>query len=133
MPKLVTINAATRSGLQPMSGYVANIPLVEGEAPVKFLIEIDPDTRDPRTLTHYASGQQFAPRLLDYALAYRLRRGSSAGTLTKHQLASMAVADAVARVGIDKAREVIAAAPVINPEPRRQRRGRGLLDAPSYD
>jgi len=125
MPKLVTINIPTRSGLSTMSGYVANIPLVEGEAPVKFLIEIDPDTRDPRTLTHYASGMQFAPRLNDYALAHYLRWGTYSTPRTKHQLARIAVADAVARAGIDKVREVIAAAPVLNPEPRRRATGQG--------
>ena len=114
MPKLTTITVPTVNGTRTMSGYVANIALVEGEAPVKFLVEIDPDTRDPRSLTHYASGMQFAPRLLDHALAYRLRRGSYAVTLTKHDLARLAVADTIARVGIDRVREALAAAEVVN-------------------
>jgi hypothetical protein len=120
MPKLTTIIVPTVTGTRAMTGYVANIPLNIGrtdlpDAPtVKFLIEIDPLTKEPCSLTHYASGMSFYSHLLDINLQYRLRKGSYAKRLSKRALAEEAVSETVKRLGLDAVLNAINPAPVIN-------------------
>lgn len=120
MTKLTTITVPTVKGTATMTGYVANIPLNIGrtdlpDAPtVKFLIEIDPSTKEPRSLTHYASGLSFYSHLLDINLAYRLRKGSNASRLSPRGMAEEAVFDTVKRIGLDAVLNAINPAPVIN-------------------
>lgn len=114
-----------------ISGTPVLLPLVEGETPIRWLIEVR-ESGDVGNLVHYASGQIFYPRLNDAGTLHFIRTGSR---LTPRGMARAAVNAVVARMGGDTARihAVIAAAPVLNPEPRRKRYGNGLMNAPSYD
>lgn len=120
MTKLTTITIPTVSGTATMTGYVANIPLNIGRtdlpyAPtVKFLIEIDPNTKQPRTLTHYASGWSFYAHLPDINIAYRLRKGSNAPRMSPRAMAEEAVFETVKRLGLDAVLTALDKAPVIN-------------------
>lgn len=106
-----------------ISGTPVLLPLVEGEPPVRFLIEVR-EANGIGNLVHYASGQIFYSRLNDAGTLHFIRTGSR---LTPRGMARAAVNAVVARMGGDTARihAVIAAAPVLNPEPRRRTTSQG--------
>jgi hypothetical protein len=132
MPRLTTIRIPTRDGINTLTGTVHLMPLVEGGTPVRLIVEQREDG-SIGNLTHYASGWQFYPRLEDLRVIHRLDHGSYAPRMTVREAVRTAIDRVVAANGLAVVEQRLAAVPILNPEPRRQRRGRGLLDAPSYD
>lgn len=129
MSRTTSIRIPTRNGIEMQTGTIVLLPLVEGEAPVRWLVERHEDG-GWGNLTHYASGQTFYPMLRQRLSLHRLRTGKR---LTMRGAVREAIDEVVERIGIDKVRRVLALAEVLNPLPYRKRYGDGLMNAPSYD
>lgn len=117
MPKLISYRAPAldkKTGKivsVEKQGYVANLYL--GNVQEKFVLQVDANGA-PECLVHYATGQKFGDALNQIKVKNMLAYGSAHRT-SDRDAAKQIITETAAALGIDKVRQVIAAATVYNP------------------
>lgn len=104
----ITFNIATPEG--PVSVNGEKILLDVGGKKEAFAVHADSDGRGPKRLTHFATGRIVIPAAA--FLAVKVQRGMRT---SDREAATVTLRNLIDRIGVDKFRETVGAAPVINP------------------
>jgi hypothetical protein len=91
-------------------GYAVN--LYVGDVQERFMLQLDSNGA-PDCLVHYATGQKFGDTLNSVKVRNMLAYGHAHRT-SDRAAANQIIAETIARIGLEKVRDVMRAAPVIN-------------------